>query len=109
MPTQKKYFDEMAQNATQRPFYLNENGSKEEYDDYFWMNGEQIKLDPLSQEQVDEIVNLICSIDKCYYYNENVMNIINEEMDAFYTDQKSAQEVAKTIQNRVQLYVNENR
>lgn len=109
MPTQKKYFDEMAKAALERPFWQNEDGTKEEYDDYFNMNGESIKLDPLSQEQVDRIVNFICSIDKCYYYNESIMNIINEEMDAFYTGQKSAQEVAKTIQNRAQLYVDENR
>ena len=63
----------------------------------------------LTQEQVDEIVAFILSIDKCYYYNESVMNIINEEMPAFYTGQKTAQEVAKTIQNRAQLYVDENR
>lgn len=109
MPVQKKYFDEMAKAGTERPYYMNEDGTKEEYDDYFYMNGEEIKLDPLSQEQVDKIVDFILSVDKCYYYNESVMNIINEEMDAFYTGQKTAQEVAKTIQNRAQLYVDENR
>lgn len=109
MPVSKKYFDEMAKQGTQRPYYLNEDGTKEEYDDYFYMNGESIKLDPLTQEQVDKTVNFVLSVDKCYYYNESIMNIINEEMDAFYTGQKSAQEVAKTIQNRAQLYVDENR
>lgn len=109
MPVQKKYFDEMARKGTERPYWINEDGSKEEYDDSFYMNGEEIKLDPLSQEQVDEIVAFILSIDKCYYYNESVMNIINEEMPAFYTGQKTAQDVAKTIQNRAQLYVDENR
>ena len=59
MPVQKKYFDEMAQQGTERPFWINEDGTKEEYDDTFYMNGEEIKLDPLSQEQVDEIVAFI--------------------------------------------------
>ena len=53
--------------------------------------------------------SFILSIDKCYYYNEDIINIVNEEMDAFFTGQKSAQEVAKIIQNRAQIYVNENR
>ena len=99
----------MAQKGTERSFWINEDGTKEEYDDTFYMNGEEIKLDPLSQEQVDRMVEFILSIDKCYYYNDSVMNIINEEMPAFYTGQKTAQEVAKTIQNRAQLYVDENR
>ena len=55
------------------------------------------------------MVEFMISIDKCFFYNDSVMNIINEEMPAFYTGQKTAQEVAKTIQNRVQLYVDENR
>lgn len=66
-------------------------------------------MDPLTQEQVDKVVSFILSIDKCYYYNEDIINIVNEEMDAFFTGQKSAQEVAKIIQNRAQIYVNENR
>lgn len=109
MPVSKKYFDEMAKEGTQRRYWLDENGEKVEEDDYFYMNGESIKLDPLTQEQADKVVNFILSVDKCYYYNESIMNIINEEMDAFYTGQKSAKEVAKTIQNRAQLYVDENR
>ena len=109
LPVQKKYFDENAKNALGRPFYIDEEGNKQEYDENFYLNGEAIVLDPLTQEQVDKVVSFILSIDKCYYYNEDIINIVNEEMDAFFTGQKSAQEVAKIIQNRAQIYVNENR
>ncbi len=109
LPVQKKYFDENAKNALGRPFYIDEEGTKQEYDENFYLNGEAIVLDPLTQEQVDKVVSFILSIDKCYYYNEDIINIVNEEMDAFFTGQKSAQEVAKIIQNRAQIYVNENR
>lgn len=109
LPTQKKYFDANAEKGKERPWYTDEEGNKIEYDDTFYMNGEEIILDPLSQEQIDEVVSFILSIDKCYYYNESIINIVNEEMDAFFTGQKSAQEVAKIIQNRAQIYVDENR
>lgn len=109
LPTIKKLFLENAQKATQRPYYLDEEGNKVEYDDYFWMNDEQIKLEPMTQAQVDEIVQFIYSVDKVYYNNEEVRNIINEDMEAFYTGQKTAQDVANIIQSRVQLYVDENR
>lgn len=108
LPIQKKYFTELAQKATQRPYYTDEDGNKVEYDDSFYINGEEIPLPPMTQEQVDEIVAVIGAIDKCYYFNENVVNIINEEMPAFYTGQKSAQEVAQIIQSRAQIYVQEN-
>lgn len=109
MPTQKKFFMEAAQKATERPYYMDENGEKQEYDDYYYMNGEEIKLDPLTQEQVDEVVNYIFSINKCYYGNADVANIINEEIPSYFAGQKSAQEVAKVIQSRAQIYVNEKR
>ncbi|MCI9143788.1 MAG: extracellular solute-binding protein [Lachnospiraceae bacterium] len=109
MPIQMKYFMENAQEATQRPYYLDENGNKQEYDDYFYMGGEEIKLDPMSQEQVDQLVNFIFSINKCYYGNNDITTIINEEMPSFFSGQKSAQEVAKIIQSRAQLFVDENR
>lgn len=109
LPTRKGLFDKKVQEAQDRPYYMDENGEKQEYDEYFYMNGEEIMLDPLSKEQVDETVNFILSVDKCYYYNESILNIINEEMEAFFTGQKSAQEVAKIIQNRAQVYVDENR
>lgn len=109
LPIQMKYFMEVAQEATQRPYYLDENGNKQEYDDYFYMGGEEIKLDPMSQEQVDQLVNFIFSINKCYYGNSDITTIINEEMPSFFSGQKSAQEVAKIIQSRAQLFVDENR
>lgn len=109
MPIQMKYFMESAQEATKRPYYLDENGEKKEYDDTYYINGEEIILDPMTQEQVDDVVNYIFSINKCYYGNTDITNIINEEIPSFFTGQKSAQEVAKVIQSRAQIYVDERR
>lgn len=104
----KDCFEEMAKEALQRPYWEDEEGNREEYDETFYMNGEEIVLPPLTQEQVDKIVNFIYSVDKPVYYNEDVTNIINEEMEAFYSGQKTARDVAGIIQNRVQLFVDEN-
>jgi ABC-type glycerol-3-phosphate transport system substrate-binding protein len=42
-------------------------------------------------------------------YDSSVSTIIQEETEPFFAGQKSAREVADIIQNRVQVYVNENR
>lgn len=104
----KQIFMEQAQEATKKPTYTDENGVEQEYDETYWINDEEIPL-PLSQEQVDQIVNFILTVDRAYYYNDSVLNIINEEMGAFYSGQKSAQDVANVIQSRAQIYVDENR
>lgn len=108
LPTRKDIFVQKAQEARNRPYWLDENGEKQEYDDYFYMNGEEILIEPMSQDQIDKLVNYIYSIDNAYYHNEDIINIINEEMDAFYTGQKSAEDVANVIQRRAQVYVDEN-
>lgn len=102
-------FKENANKATEKPYWIDENGEKQEYEETFYMNGESITIPQMTQEQVDKVVNYILSLKKCGYDNTNVMNIINEEMGGYFSGQKSAQEVAVVIQNRVQLYVDENR
>ena len=109
MPIQKKYFLEAAQKATEKPYYMDENGQKVEYDETYYMNGEEIILPPLTQEQVDSAVEYIYSINKCYYGNTDISNIIEEEIASYFSGQKSAQEVAKVIQSRAQIYVDEKR
>jgi hypothetical protein len=73
------------------------------------MNGEEIVLDPLTEEQMNKVVAFVESVDTPYYSDDDVLNIINEELGSFYTGQKSAKDTAAIIQNRVQLYVEENR
>ncbi len=41
--------------------------------------------------------------------DEELINIISEETEPFFKGQKSASDVSNVIQNRIQVYVNENR
>ena len=109
MPVNKEAFLKQAQEATQKPYYTDENGNKVEYEETVYINGESVPLPPMSQEQVDKIVAFVESVDKVSYYNEDIQNIIDEEVAPFFADQKTAADVASIIQNRVELYVNENR
>lgn len=105
----KSAFVEKAQEALERPFWLNEEGEKEYYDDYYYINGEEIKLDPFTQEEVDEICNFIYSVNKTSHFDEEIYKIIEEEAGSFFSGAKTAAEVAPIIQSRIQLYVDENR
>ncbi len=108
LPIQRKYFMEQAQEATKKPYWIDQNGEKVEYEDSIWINGESIPIPPMSQEQVDTAIAMIESITKHPYVDDDIINIINEEMGAFFSGQKGAKEVADIIQNRVQLYVDVN-
>lgn len=108
-PVNRAFFEERSKEAMERPYWTDENGEKQYYDNTMYVNGEEIVIEPLSQEQLDQVVAFIESVNIRYYYNESVLNIVNEEMGAFYSGQKSAQDVADIIQRRIQIYVDENR
>jgi ABC-type glycerol-3-phosphate transport system substrate-binding protein len=109
IPVSMSAFDKWVQKGMEKPYYMDENGEKQEYDQSFYINDEEIKVPVLTQEQTDYIKNYILSVDKAYYYNNDVMNIVTEEAEAYFSGQKSAEDVAAVIQSRVQIYVNENR
>ena len=106
---EKGQVEKNVQDATKKPYYTDENGNKVEYDETYYINGEEILLPQLTQEQVDRIVSFVESVNKRGYYNEAISNIISEEAGAYFSGQKSARDVAGVIQSRVQVYVNENR
>ena len=68
----------------------------------------EVQIKPATQEQVDEVKDLIANISAVDGAVSNAMlNIINEEAAAFFNGQKSAQEVASIIQSRMQVYLSE--
>ncbi|MHB1152537.1 MAG: hypothetical protein ACYCWE_06815 [Eubacteriales bacterium] len=69
--------------------------------------GEQARL--LTQEDVDAVKKYVdslsqISIDK---FDAKIKDILNEEVQPFFEGAKSAEEIAKIIQNRVSAYLNE--
>lgn len=109
MPVLKSAFLAKAQEATERPYWTDENGNREYYDDTWNINGEEIILEPFTQEEVDQICRFIYTVNCTAYNNEEIRDIITEEAEAFFAGQKSVQEVADIIQSRAQIYVDENR
>ncbi|MCI9073467.1 MAG: extracellular solute-binding protein [Lachnospiraceae bacterium] len=108
MPVLKSAFLAKAAEATERPYWTDQNGNKEYYDDYWTINGEQVVLEPFTQEEVDKICQFIYGVNRTAFYSEEIRNIIMEDAEAFFSGQRSAQEVAGIIQSRAQLYMNEN-
>ncbi len=105
----KEIFLNKSQEALKRPYYYDGENNKVEYDETIQVNGENVILEPMTQEQVDKVVGFIETVNRSYYYNQEVSKIIDEEAASFFSGQKDAKAVAEIIQNRVQLYVNESR
>jgi ABC-type glycerol-3-phosphate transport system substrate-binding protein len=62
----------------------------------------------LTEDEADEILEFIKSVDKITKNNPDITDIITEEFSTFYAGAKSAAETAKIIQNRAQVVIGEN-
>lgn len=79
------------------------------YYSYDQVTGEEKEI-IFTQENADLITDLINNTSMVADYNTSQINdIINEEVAYYFSGEKTAQDVAATIQNRVSIYVNEQR
>ena len=94
LPVRRDIFDERTQIATTQ-------------EGYCFINGEFMPVPPMTQEQIDRAVDFIEDLHNMAFEDDVVMNIIFEEAKSFFHGQRTAEDVAGLIQNRVQLYLSE--
>ena len=64
----------------------------------------------LTQEQADELYAVITSTSAVYDYSSNaIFDIVKEQSQAYFSGQKTAEDVAKLVQSKANIYVNEQR
>ena len=56
-----------------------------------------------------ELLSFVESVDRRSYADQEIVKIIMEEIEAYFSGQKSAADVAAIIQSRAQMYVDTNR
>ena len=89
---------------------LDEEGNPVEISNYSYGWGDfEMDIYAVSEEEAAKMMDTINRIDGAYSYNEQLMAIIEEESAPYFAGQKTVDEVADIIQNRIQLYVNESR
>lgn len=110
-PVKKSSLEKQFEMDMEAEYYEDEEGNQVEqpktswgYDDF------QMDIMAATQEEVDAVRELIMSARKTSgNADEQLINIITEETEPFFKGQKSAADTAGIIQNRIQIYVNENR
>lgn len=90
---------------------LDENGEKIQvsWGGYMTEDGEMHYIYAMTQEQADKLWEAITTCTKIQNYDINMYNIVIEQAQAFFDGQKTAEEVARLIQSKANIYVNEQR
>ncbi len=92
-------------------FVLDENGEKKPISiGGFWQeDGTEVQVYAMTQEQADKLWEAVTTCNKVLEQDDAIYTIVFEQAQAFYSGQKTAEEVARLIQSKVTIYVNEQR
>ena len=109
VPALKSAFEKKLEDCKENPYWTDENGEKQYYDDETTIGDQTIKIPNLTDED--------CTFLKDFIYNANVHgvqiwddeidSIVYEEIQAYFSGEKTAQQTAEIIQNRVSILVSE--
>ena len=95
----------MAENAKKGRYSVLER----EYEELKWnLFGKEITIGVNTDEDNQRVYDLIEAAVGIMENDAYIYNIITEESSAYFSGQKSAEEAAEIIQNRVQNYIDEN-
>ena len=119
LPINKHAFDKKLEEAM-TPTYekdaegnikLDENGEKIQVSrgGIGMADGSVHELYAMTQEQADKLIEVINTTTRVVNTNSNLLQIAVEEAQPFFAGQKTAEEVARLTQSKVNLYVNEQR
>ena len=92
-------------------YVLNEEGNRVPIIQDSWMmsDGTVYEHYAMTQEQADRLWELITTTTKRADYNSSIFEIVTEQAEAYFSGQKSVEEVARLIQSKANIYVNEQR
>ena len=88
--------------------YTDENGKEHEIDDTTYINGKEIKIDPLTEDERDYIVDYVRNAGAPgNSISEEVFEIISDSIDSYFKNEKSADEVIELINSKVSILLSE--
>lgn len=108
LPSLVSAFNKKAEESMSKPYYIDENGKKVEYDNTYYVNDREVTIPPLTKEEKDFIVDYIKKTDKVYRgYSQEVIDVVTEEVTKYFKGECTSQQAIDKIQSRVDIMINE--
>ena len=107
-PIHKGAFEKQLEKAMEKECYTDENGKEVEMPKMTYdYNGIEIEVYAATNEDVKTYKKVVEYATTLATYDQQIMAIVEEEMEAFWNNKKTAEEVSEIIQSRAKLYVAE--
>ncbi|MCR4863247.1 MAG: hypothetical protein K5884_11675 [Ruminococcus sp.] len=107
-PVVKKEFEKQVDGATKKRTYTDEDGKEHEIDDTYYINGKEIKIDPLTEDEKKFIVDYVKNVKSANIdLSDEVYEIGNECLKSYFKGEKSLDEAIELLQSKVSILLSE--
>ncbi len=106
-PVLQDLFETCLAEAQEPIFETTMEGAEEMPHGSFYDGDNTILVYEADSHDVEQIRNLVENAANVFEYDTAILNIIQEEAQPYFAGQKSIEQVAEIIQNRIQLYLSE--
>lgn len=108
LPVLKAGIEEQKKYICMKPFYYDSEGKKVEYENSIYIGNEYMTIDPGTEEEAQKWYDFVLSVDtKTSTSFDKALEIITEEAAAYFSGQKTVDEVAGIIQSRMSIFISE--
>ncbi len=107
-PVLESALDKLFEEEMQEEYYEDTDGEQKPRPKCSWgINGVSIDTYAATKEQVESVREMIDNVRTRRGMDDRLAEIIYGEAEAYFKGQKTAEEVAEVVQNRVQVYLDE--
>ncbi|MDR0903691.1 MAG: hypothetical protein LBM59_03580 [Ruminococcus sp.] len=109
-PILQEELEKYAAEALERPFYYEyKTNNKVYYDNTAFINNQEVKIPDNTAADNAKVMAVIDNISSVQRVEYELQTIIQDDITAFFKNQKSAADTAKIIQDRASTYITESR
>ncbi len=112
LPAIEKYLDEQIEETKELTMYENPETGELENCNYYALDDkseERYYYDPFTDEEAQKYGDIVRKAAKCERrLDSTVFSILKGELDSYFNGERSAEDAADIIQNRISIYLSEN-
>ncbi len=107
LPIRKESLVKRLEQAKEANYVTDENGNQQEAPIQAPLGDQMLEIYAATEADVQAVISLIDNVEKMQDQDSQIAAIISEEAQTYFSGDKSAEEVADVVENRIQLYMSE--
>ncbi len=108
LPSLVSAFEKKADESMEKPYYLDEDGNKVEYENTYYVNGHEVNVKPLTKDERDFVVDYVKNATRLdTSISDDISEIIMDEVTKYFKGEADSQQAIDKLQSRIGILLSE--